>query len=172
MHTLILCLFSLPNVVFVFVSFYARGTKTRDLLRSVRGVSLFSKRRAPFFLCVFGKERSSRRQETSPSRRWCARLGECCILRRARVSTTCFSRLCCCGALSLSLSLKLSFQNCVIIISSSSLFRLFPFVCLIFFVRLLSLFSFWNERKEGTLLFLRETTFFFGWQQLLLLCFI
>ena len=54
MHTLILCLFSLPNkVVFVFVSFYAkRGTKTRDLLRSVRGVSLFSKRRAPFFLCV------------------------------------------------------------------------------------------------------------------------
>ena len=52
MHTLILCLFSLPNVVFVFVSFYARGTKTRDLLRSVRGVSLFSKRRAPFLLCV------------------------------------------------------------------------------------------------------------------------
>ena len=58
MHTLILCLFSLPNVVFVFVSFYARGTKTRDLLRSVRGVSLFSKRRAPFFfVCSAKKDR-------------------------------------------------------------------------------------------------------------------
>ena len=60
MHTLIfLCLFSLPNVLFVFVSFYV-GTKTRDLLRV--GGLLFSKRRALFFCVCSGKK--DRRQKT------------------------------------------------------------------------------------------------------------
>ena len=64
MHTLILCLFSLPNVLFVFVSFYV-GTKTRDLLRV--GNLLFSKRRALFFVCVRERKIVGRRRETSPS---------------------------------------------------------------------------------------------------------
>ena len=42
-------------------------------------------------MCVFGKERSSAEDEKRHRRlSWCALLGECFILRRARVSTVCF----------------------------------------------------------------------------------
>ena len=136
MHTLIfLCLFSLPNVLFVFVSFYV-GTKTRDLLRV--GGLLFSKRRA-LFLCVFGKERSSAEDKKRHRRlSWCALLGECFILRRARVSTVCFeafSNVC-----KLSRPFFVFFR--LIFFVRSSLFFFLPFFFLLFFL------LFWTTHKK------------------------
>ena len=54
-------------------------------------------------------------------------------------------------ALSLSYEFsKLRVNNYLVVVPFSSFST---FVCSIFFVRLLSLFSFWNPRKEGTLFF-------------------